>query len=389
MARQKPSTDTSQIWADPAAPEAAAASEAASETAAADAPATADEPAGEVAAADQPASEEGVDDEDLEEAARPERRALPFGAVWAGIAWLALASVLALGGAGLVGELTHPPGGPSREELTFAGDHALASRLDDASARLREVAGNVDRLSSDAKAALAALATTDSATLQKNLDHGSGIAVVITTETKDLRNSLAGLPGDGPAASLQFSNATLVRRAAILAALDSANGLADRWETVTGRSVDAARLASMLNDHETTVAAAASLGVQGRYADALAKLAQAATTLQDITGLQAQLITSSSSDVTVLDAWVSAHTRYDNALVALYKALTASHGKNSLEVMAALREEGLARAQLPSDDRQLVLIIAQIAASGLDQAVVAIEDASGRINSALAEASPS
>jgi len=41
------------------------------------------------------------------------------------IAWLALSAALALGGAGLVGELTHPPGGANREELTYPDDTLL------------------------------------------------------------------------------------------------------------------------------------------------------------------------------------------------------------------------------------------------------------------------
>jgi hypothetical protein len=307
-------------------------------------------------------------------------------AVAGAIAWLALSAVLALGGAGLVGELTHPPGGVNREELTYPGDTLLKARLDDASTRLRQIASDVDQLSTDAKSALQDLASTDAAALQTALEHGSSIAVILTGATTDLRDSLAGLPGDEPDAMIRFSNATLVRRAAILAALDAAGGLADQWEHVTGRSVDAGRLTALLQDHDKTVAAAVSRGIAGKFADAVTVLANAKATLGEITVLKSSF--SSGSEVTVLDAWLTSHTRYDAALNALYAALAKSGGRTNLAVQAAYREEGIARALLPSDNRSLIVIVAEFARGGLNQAVLAIEDASGRIDAALAEASP-
>jgi hypothetical protein len=302
------------------------------------------------------------------------------------LAWLALAAALALGGAGLVGELTHPPGGVSREELTYSGDTMLAARLDDASNRLRQIASDVDQMSTDAKSALEDLASADPTALQQALQHGNGIAVVLTTATKDLRDSLAGLPGDEPDAVIRFSNVTLVRRAAIVAALDAAGGLADQWQSVTGRSVDAARLTSLLLDHDKTVAAAISNGLAGEFGSAVTVLATARQTLNQITALRGAF--SSGSDVTVLDAWLTSHSRYDDALTALYQALTLSGGKTNLTVQAAYREEKIARTQLPADNRSIIVIVAEFARGGLNQAVLAIEDASGHIDNALAEASP-
>jgi hypothetical protein len=302
-------------------------------------------------------------------------------------AWIALAFVLSLGGAGLVGELTHPPGGLAREELTYTGDRALAVRLDDASARLRDIAVDVDKMALAAKAALGAVSGADSEALRKNLENGGASAVLIASATNDLRDALAGLPGDGPDATVQFSNATLVRRAAILAARDAASGLAEQWAQVTGRSVDAARVTLLLQTHDSTVFAATKSGVKAFYGDALARLQTAAGTLTEISALRAQLVVG--GQVTILDEWIARHTRYDQALVTLYTALRASKGKTNLAVQAAYREEKLARDQLPPDARSIVVIVAEIARGGLNQAVLAIEDARGRIDQALAEASPS
>jgi hypothetical protein len=305
------------------------------------------------------------------------------------IAWLVLSAALALGGAGLVGELTHPPGGANREELTYPGDALLKTRLDDASNRLHQIASDVDQLSTDAKSALEGLAGTDPTALQKALAHGTSTAAVLAAATKGLRDSLAGMPGDEPGAVMQFSNATLVRRAAILAALDAAGGLADEWDHVTGRSVDAARLTALLQDHDKTVAAAIALGLDKclcRFSDAVTVLANAKATLDEITLLKGSF--STGSQVTVLDAWLASHVRYDAALTALYGALAKSGGRTNLTVRAAYREEIIARGLLPADNRSLIVIVAEFARGGLNQAVLAIEDASGRIDAALAEASP-
>jgi hypothetical protein len=303
------------------------------------------------------------------------------GSVGAGLAWTALAAAVALGAAGLVGAISHPPGGPSRAELTWPGDKALAARLDSATLSLRGIAANVDRMAEASKAALGAISAADADALQSNLERGNGAAVLISSATLDLRQSLAGLPGDEPDATIRFSNATLVRRAEILAAMDSALTLAQSWADVTGKSLDASRITSLLRQHDQFVFEASQLGTQTQYDDAMAKLETAKITLTDIESLRTQL--EAEGDVTVLDTWITVHSRYDDALENLYFALRRSHGQNTLLVQAATREEQLARAQLPADNRQLVVIVAQIALGGLNQAVLAINEAQGRIERAL------
>ena len=54
--------------------------------------------------------------------------------------------------------------------------------------------------------------------------------------------------------------------------------------------------------------------------------------------------------------------------------------------MAARRAERAAFEQLPPDRRTIIVIVAEVARGGLTQAVLAIEDAHGRIDDALAEA---
>jgi hypothetical protein len=302
------------------------------------------------------------------------------------VAWVALASVLALGAAGLVARMTHQPGGPAREELTYPGDRALSATLDDASARLQQIAADVDKMAAAAKSALEAVSAANSEALTANLESGGSSAVLIAFATDDLRQTLAGLPGDGPDATIQFSNATLVRRAAILAARDAASGLAEQWANVTGRSKDAAQVTALLQNHDSIVASAAALGRRAAYGDAMQELAKAIVVLEELQVFRNELI--KGGEVTVLDEWIARHLRYDKALTALYKALQAGKGRNTLDVQAAFREERLAFAQLPADSRSIVVIVAEIARGGLNQAVLAIEDARGRIDRALSEASP-
>jgi len=303
------------------------------------------------------------------------------------IGWLALAAALAFGGAGIVGQLSHTPGDSRREELTYTADVEMAARLDTITAQLSDVGSLVDGLSGDAKAALEAVTSGDGAALQDALDRGTGRATTADESVAAIRSSLAGLPGEGPAAAAVYSNATLVRRADLLSALDSVSGLGDLWTSVTAKARDAATLTLAIRNHDAAVAAAAALGVNAQYAAAIDQLRQAQTLLAQIGQLRADIVTS--TDQTVLDDWIARHYRYDKALLALYRALNASHGQRNPVVDAAYREENLARQDLPSDNRAIVVIVAEVAQGGLNQAVVAIEDARGRIDQALGELTPS
>jgi hypothetical protein len=305
------------------------------------------------------------------------------GSVAAGLAWTALAGAVALGAAGLAGQTIHPPGGPAREEITYTGDHALQLRLDAAAASLQGINDNVDRMAAAAKSALGSVSEVDPTDLKTYLERGNGAAVLIAAAALDLRTSLTSLPGDGPDAVVQYSNPTLVRRAQILAAMDAALSLAQDWDNVTGRSLDAARAAGLLNQHEQTVFDASQLGTKAQYDNAISLLEQAKVTLEDIASLRDQIV--AGGDVTVLDDWIQRHQKYDAALEALYKALLASHGRNTLVVQQASRDEQAARQQLPPNGGAIVVIVAQLAQGGLNQAVLAINDAQGRIEAALAE----
>jgi hypothetical protein len=301
--------------------------------------------------------------------------------------WMAVAAALALGGAGLIGQLSHPPGDDHRAELTYSADVALTARLDSVAAQLTDVGTIVDGLSGDARNALVAVASGDGAAVRSALDEGTSRASSAESSVAAIRAGLVGLPGDGPNAATEYANATLARRATLIAALDSVTGLSDLWGSVTARAGDAATLTLAIRDHDADVAAAATLGVQAQYTPAIAKLDAARTILLQIQELRQAFV--SSADQTVLDDWITSHGNYDVALRALYRALKASGGKRNPIVDADYVQENVARAALPADNRAIVVIVAEVSQAGLTQAIVAIEGARGRIDQALEAASPS
>jgi hypothetical protein len=301
--------------------------------------------------------------------------------------FLLLSALLALGGAGLVAQLSHPPGDSRRAELTYAADLQLKGQLDGIAAQLENVSTLVDGLAGDARAALTAVAAGDGDALKTALDRGTDRANLAQSTVAEIRSSLAGLPGEGPDANAVYSNDTLVRRAALLAALDSVGGLGPLWDSVTGNANDAAALILAIRSHDTTVAAAAQQGVQANYSAALDLLAQAKTVTTQIVALRQQIV--AGSDATVLDEWIDVHQAYDTALTTLYKALKKSGGIRNPVVDAAYLAVQQAQSNLPADNRQIVVIVAEVAKGGLNQAVIAIDDARGRIDEALAAVSPS
>lgn len=311
---------------------------------------------------------------------------MSIGRVLRGVAWTALLALLAASGAGLAGGTWRAPGSPERAELTWAGDSSIASRLDVAANELRRIADDVEELSAAAKSALEEVTSTDPARLTAALERGTEVANAIDSAALDLREALAGLPGDGANAAIEFSNATLVRRAAILAAIDSAGSLAAHWTQVTTRAADAAQLLALIARHDQTVLGAAALGVAARYKAAIPILDQALLAVADVKTLRQRLI--ASAEPTVLDEWIERNGEYDQALKTLYAALVASKGKITVTVQSARREERAAFDRLPPDRRTIIVIVAEVARGGLTQAVLAIDEANGHIDDALAEAGP-
>lgn len=316
----------------------------------------------------------------------PTRTTPSFERAIRGLLWGVLLAVLAASAAGLAGLAWHPPGSPSRAELTYAGDAELGARLDIARADLKVIAGDVEALAAEAKSALEEVASADAARVQASLERGDVIAARIEAGAAALRASTLDLPGAEPDAAMHFSNATLVRRSATLAAIEAATGLAGSWQTVAARARETARLTGLINDHDATVLTGIQHGLDGEFKNAVATIDDALAIITTIEALRTRLV---AAEDTVLDEWIERTKNYDLALQHLYASLVKSKGRVTVEVQSARREERVAFNQLPPDRRTILVIISEVTRNGLTQAVIAIDEAHGRLDEALVEVVPS
>ncbi len=298
-----------------------------------------------------------------------------------GLLYGAVMVAVALGSAGIVALWSHPPGTASRAELTWHADRSLTPQLNDARDKLVSIAASIDRLSVLARGALGSLTAADQGPFVDALGEGTAVSRSISVDSAALRAQLASMPGAEPEDAIQYGVAVLTRRAAMLSALDGTAGLDRSWATLTAGSLQASTLIGLLDQHDVTVAAAAAQGRSGDYEPAVATLGAAVARLDNAAEIRDQL--ANAADVSTLDSWIARNRRYDQALIGLYGALRNSGGDIDEAVRAAYQEEGAARALLPPDTRGLVVIIADIGRGGLNQAVIAIEQAKGRLNFAL------
>lgn len=294
------------------------------------------------------------------------------------LVWLVVVVVMAVASAGVVAQWSHPPGTPARAELTWHGDQEVDPALDAALADLRAIGDEVDRLSILARGALAALTADDQGPFTTALTEGGMVARAVESGSATLRVTLLALPGDLGTEAILYGSDTRARRATMLAALESSEGLARSWANLTVGSLAASNLISLLTSHDLTVAGAAAQGRDADYEAALVTLATAVGMLDEATEARDRL--ANTTDVVTLDEWIRRNRHYDEALIALYSALRDSGGLVNDAVREAYREEGEARANLPPDTRGLVVIVADIGRGGLNQAVIAIEQARGRLN---------
>jgi hypothetical protein len=297
------------------------------------------------------------------------------------VAWVAVALLIAFGSAGMVAAMNQPPGTAGRPELTWAGDAEMTTALDAAVVDLGELSDQVDQLGTTARHALSAVVAGDVEQLQATVTEGTATLGTVERLAADLDASLAGVPYAGGDWALYVSPA-VHRRYELLAGTSGLTvGLGDDWAAFTGRSLAAARLTALLTQHDEQTAAAARLGSEGRYRDAIGKLDASDKAIAEARGLRDDL--ASTTDVSTLTSWLDRNAEYDGALRELYDALVKSEARVNDAVRKAFDREQQARSQLPGDTRGLVVIMSDVAQGGLNQAVIAIEKARGALSEAL------
>jgi hypothetical protein len=305
------------------------------------------------------------------------------------LGWIVCAVALSFGGAGIVTGVGGPPGTSSRPELTLAGDGTVTPLLQSATDDLGRLRDHVDQLGTDARGALAATIGGDQKALNEAITTGTTMTGQITTETAALRARLAALPGfeDAttlplpPELGLRLSASVQHRYAQLVASLDATNGLADAWLSLTGAAQAARQLSDIFSAHDAATAQAARLGTQAKYAAALKQLDASDDAMANAKTMRNQLV--KAVDVSTLDQWLARYAAYDAALRKLYTILRSTNGRFTKAAQAAFRAEEDARKGLPGDTRALVVIMGDVAKGGLNQAVITIELAKGRLNDAL------
>ena len=290
---------------------------------------------------------------------------------------MAIAAVFALGGAGIVAGADHLPSSGARPELTAAGDAALAPGLDAASAALDTLAGDVAALGSAGRGALSSIVAGDAAGVAREVAAGEAALDAIDASESELRARLDALRLGAPDDAIRLSPSTIGRYERMVAALPAAAGLRETWQVLATGSVPAVALASHLTGHDAKAGEAALAGSEGRYADALARLTEAEAELAAAAAIRDDL--AERVDVGTLDGWLARSRAIDAALRELYALLLESQGRDTPEVRGALASVEAARRSLPPDTRALVVILADVARGGLNQAVIAIEEARGRL----------
>jgi hypothetical protein len=297
------------------------------------------------------------------------------------LAWLAAAALIAFGAAGAVTAMQHTPGRPARAELTWSGDRAAEPALDAAAAELQVLADAVDELGSTARQALSAVVVGDLASLRELTTKGTAELASVDAHARRVEAALAGVPSMGSGSELVVAG-DLRRRYEMLAATTglTANLEAD-WAAFTGRALDAASLTGLLARHDRETADATKQGSAAHYKTALALLDKSDATITQARALAERL--GQAADVTTLTAWLDRNAAYDAAVRDLYQSLIDAKGRVTDKVRAAFTAEKQARANLPGDTRGLVVIMAEVAQGGLNQAVISIEQVRGSLAEAL------
>lgn len=298
------------------------------------------------------------------------------------VAWLVIAALVSLGAAGIIGAMAHLPGTPSRAELTYVGDKAIEPGLILAEQSLVGLADEVRQLSELGRRALTSLVSRDVEALTTAVAEGGSLTLTIDTHAADLRKQADALPGIGAGDELTLSADTRERQARVVQALDATNGLGVAWSRLATGSVAATRVTVLLEDHDQMTASAAALGQTGKYTEGLDRLTESDNMIAETRDLATELATS-GVDVSTLNQWLDLNAEYDAALRRLYIAVVASKGTVTPEVRAAFDAEAAARKRLPTDTRGLVVILAEIGRGGLNQAVIGIEEARGKLDAAV------
>ena len=165
------------------------------------------------------------------------------------IAWVMVAAVIALGGAGLVAGASLPPTDAARPELTVRGDARMAPGLAALDAGLTAVDGRLGELVGTGEQVLVDLTgmtsgTVASAQISADLQQGDDQLLALDEQAQSLQATYAQPPYD--ASSDHISGRTKGRLAAIRQALDLLSPVTGDWQAVSTHASVASKLFSLM-----------------------------------------------------------------------------------------------------------------------------------------------
>jgi hypothetical protein len=297
------------------------------------------------------------------------------------LAWLAVAMLIAFGAAGAVAAMQHPPGTPSRAELTWSGDQAAEPALDAVVAELQVLADKVDTLAATARRSLATVGGGDLGALRELIGEGTTELAMVDVQARQVETALDAVPPLGSDPELVVADDVRHRYDELAATTGLTAGLEADWSAFTGRALDAASLTGLLARHDQETAAATQQGAAADYKAALALLDTSDATIAEARTLAERL--AGTADVSTLTTWLDRNAAYDVAVRDLYRSLLDAGGRVTGKVRAAIEAEKTARANLPADTRGLKVIMAEVARGGLNQALISIEQVRGSLAAAL------
>jgi hypothetical protein len=301
------------------------------------------------------------------------------------LGWCLLAAALALGGAGVLGAMAHPPTAANRPELTYEADRQLAVKLDAGIRDLALLNDDVQSLGEQTRKALSSLAQVNQVGLGDAWDAGSNAVNSIDVRSTALDKRLAcdSWSADRAAQLLEtYSPAMIDRYDKVCNALTSVGPLRGDWDSLVDGTKTAMRVATDINDHDQAAASALQMATQGRYSEALASLKGAATAIADAKSIATNM--AKIADVSTLQDWLARTKAMDDALGVLWQTMIDSKGQLTIQVTAALKNVNSAKAMLPDSTAVMGIALHEMA-GGLTFDGIAIETAKGHLASALAD----
>jgi len=304
-----------------------------------------------------------------------------LGRVLRRIAWVVVAGVIALGGAGLVAGTSLPPTDAARPELTSRGDAAMAPGLAALGAGLTTVDGQLGQLLGTGEQVLVDLTgmtggSVAAAQIPVDLQQGDDQLLAVEEQAQTLQSIYAQLPYD--ASSDHISGRVKGRLAAIRQALDLLAPVTADWQAVSTHATVAARLLDLMAQNVASAGQAVLLAsdkdTSGKaktpdLPGALAALDQAEAYLTQAGTIRDQL--AATTDVSTYDQWVALHRAYEDAL---RRYLQAHLKTNDLRILTPLyAAQAAAAARLPTTTAALVAILDDLEATGLSDGVGAIQ----------------